>query len=112
MNPTGRENFRMRNAGSHTQHIVPGVISLDNLLRMDDVLVVHNEDCGSAHRTEDKLKTALRERSVGTALELEALFEKFDFGYMTDQTLASSCKEDVEFLTCHPWIRPETSGRG
>jgi hypothetical protein len=61
--------------------------------------------------TEDKIKRALRERRVRKVLRLEEEFEKFDFGCMTDQTLASSYKEDVESLTGHPWIRPETSVR-
>jgi carbonic anhydrase len=94
-----------------TQHIVHDILSLDNLLRIDDIIVVHHSDCGLTHTTNDKIREQLKEYVTEEEKTL-ADYDKFDFGCMTAESLPISVHEDVEFLKNHPWIRKETNIRG
>jgi carbonic anhydrase len=106
-----REIVSIRNAGGHTQHIVHDIVSLDNLLGIYDIIVVHHTDCGLTHTANDRIREQLS-GYVSEEEKKEFDFENFEFGCMTADTLAVSLKEDVEFLVQHPWIRKEVKVEG
>lgn len=98
-----REIVSIRNAGGHTRHIVHDIVILDTLLMIEDILVVHHTDCGMTHLTNERIREYVKENGKGKGAEYDV--EGFDFGAMTSETLAESCREDVRFLKEHPWIK-------
>lgn len=104
-----REIVSIRNAGGHTRHIVHDIASFDTLLGIDDIIVVHHTDCGLTRVTNETIRDRLREYVEEGENEdkLKYDLEKFDFGAMTADTLAESCRDDVRFLKEHPWIKKD-----
>lgn len=70
-------------------------MALDRLLRIDEVIVVHHQDCGLIDMTNDDLRQTLRDR-VGSdeAAKKGFDFENSDFGCMKDDKGAKeSCRD-------------------
>ncbi|KAF7869780.1 hypothetical protein EAF04_004564 [Stromatinia cepivora] len=97
INTHGREVVSIRNAGGHTRHCVHYILALDGLLRIDEVIVVHHQDCGLTYMTNEDIRQRLRERVGSNEAGKESIdFENFDFVCMTDEdSIKESCRDDV-----------------
>jgi carbonic anhydrase len=91
--------------GGRVRQNIRDVASLDILLKMDDIMVVHHIGCGLTNVTDEKIRGVLGERG-GYVGDSES------YGCMTDETLAGTCREGVRFLKEHPWVRGEIRVHG
>lgn len=62
-----------RTTGADTKSILPGILALDNLVGLTDILVVKHTDCGGLTVRDANVKKQLLELAPGSADKIAAM---------------------------------------
>ena len=103
----------MRTAGGSIAPALAGMLAIDSLAPLTDVVVMRHTDCGTGWWSDEGVKKVLMERSGGKGVgRLREAVEKMDFceshGSDGDERLL---REDVEWLRGSALVREEMKGR-
>lgn len=103
----------MRTAGGSIAPAVAGMLAIDSLAPLTDVVVMRHTDCGTGWWTDEGVKKVLRERSGGKGTgRMGEKVEEMDFceshGHEGDERLL---RQDVEWLKGSALVREEMKAR-
>lgn len=108
------EAIVMRTAGGSIEPALAGMLAIDSLAPLTDVIIMRHIDCGTAYWTDEGVRKALRERSdrngmVGRRGEsADSMGFCESSGNSGDEELL---KKDVEWLRASPIVRQQTKAR-
>ncbi|KAF2489009.1 carbonic anhydrase [Lophium mytilinum] len=95
-----------RNPGGSTASALPGLLAIDNLVTLEDIIVVKHTDCGATIFRDDTIRETIKQRVPDHATEVDAM----SFGNITT-SLEDSVRENLSFLKGSALIRKELADR-
>lgn len=107
------EAIVMRTAGGSIEPALAGLLAIDSLAPLTDVIIMRHTDCGTAKWTDEGVRNALAERSGGAAAgivgrrgeEVQNMAFCESRGNLGDERLL---RDDVRWLKASPLVREQT----
>jgi len=93
----------IRNAGGRASDAIRSICTLDAIVELGTIIVVHHTDCGTSLVLDEEVRETLKARAPEHAEEIN----KMKFGEITD--VDESVREDVELLRSSPFISKNTN---
>lgn len=93
------EALILRNIGGHVVPFLPDIATLDAVIGLTEVMVIHHTDCGATHYTDSMIRDVVNSREPG------AIDSSATFGAITD--LEQSLKDNVAAARASSLIRRE-----
>lgn len=108
------EAIVMRTAGGSVEPALAGMLAIDTLAPLTDVIVMRHTDCGTGKWKDEDVRKALRERAgemKGVGRRGESVND-MEFGEsMGDAGDERLLREDVDWLKASPLVREQTKER-
>ncbi|KAF2807426.1 carbonic anhydrase [Mytilinidion resinicola] len=95
-----------RNPGGSTMSALPGLLAIDSLVTLEDIIVVKHTDCGATIFRDDAIRDTIKQRVPNRAVEVDAM----TFGNITT-SLEDSVRENLRFLKGSDLVRKELADR-
>lgn len=100
------EAIVIRNPGGDTISALPGLLALDALVILSDIIVVKHTDCGATVYRDDAIRDDLKKRAPERAAEIDGM----SFGNITG-SLKDSVKENLSYLKGSSFVRKELADK-
>ncbi|KAK0707323.1 carbonic anhydrase [Lasiosphaeris hirsuta] len=91
-----------RNAGGNIRHALRDVLLLDEIFKLDELAIVHHNDCGTLAFTEETMHADVKAR-----LDKARWPEVDNIVFGANTNMEESVKTDVEWVHANPLIREE-----
>ncbi|KAF2163186.1 hypothetical protein M409DRAFT_26629 [Zasmidium cellare ATCC 36951] len=95
----------IRCAGGRVKYAIHDILSLNTIVAIDEIVVIHHVDCGVMQVTDEAFQAEAKKRSESEAAKL-------DFEGMHIADLHESVKSDVAWLRNSPLIKSDTAVKG